>query len=138
MIFRKDSLLFYQSEIIYIVMATLCFTLIPTLGLGLSLAFAFLFIILIFVNCKLHSEFILIDETGILCQKSGKQLWKYAWEDIAELKKTSRFLMPSIDIIAYNQNRKPEQFAQINHYFQLNRVAKTAMKHYYKTEDGTL
>jgi len=90
------------------------------------------------VNPKLHNEYISINEVGISCQKARKQLWAYKWEDIAELKKGSRFLMPSIEVIAYNKCGKLEQYAHAEHYFQLSGVARKALKHYYKkTGDGS-
>lgn len=131
MMFRKDALLFYQSEIFYIIVAILCLALIPILGLEVSLLYMFPFIVLILVNPKLHNEFITIDETGISCQKSGKQSWAHAWSDIAELKRSSRYLMSSIEVIVYNQYGETEQFAFPNHYFQLGRAAKKAIQRYY-------
>ena len=69
MMFRKDSLMFYQSEIFYVVMAILCLTLVPMLVGDISLLFLFPFLVLILVNPQLHNEFITINETGISCQK---------------------------------------------------------------------
>ena len=132
MIFRKDSLLFYQSEIFYIVMAILCLTLVPMMVGEISLLYLFPFLVLILVNPQLHNEFIAINETGISCQKSGKQLWAYEWLSIAELKRSSRFLMPSIEVIAYNKYGESERFALPNQYFQLGRTAREAIKRYYK------
>ena len=136
--FRKDSLLFYQSEIFYVVMAILCLTLIPILGLELSFLYMSLFIVLILVNPKLHNEFITINETSISCQKSGKQLWVYAWDSIAELKRSSRYLMPSIEVIIYNKYGESEHFAYHNQYFQLGRTARDAIKRYYKPTEHPL
>ena len=99
MIFRKNALLFYQSEIAYIITAVLCLTLIPTTGVGLCLLYMIPFIILILINPILHNEFIEINENGISCRKSDKQLWEYGWNSVAELRKSSRFLLPSIDVI---------------------------------------
>lgn len=132
MMFRKNSLLFYQSEIVYIIMATLCLLLIPTLGIEISLIYMLPFIVLILVNPKLHNEYITIDEIGISCQKSGKHLWVYAWDSIAELKRSSRFLLPSIEVIVYNKYGEPERFASYDQYFQLGRTAKEAIKRYSK------
>lgn len=136
--FRKDSLLFYQSEIFYIVIAILCLTLIPILGVEISLLYMFPFIVLILVNPKLHNEFITIDEAGISCQKSGKQFWAYEWDCIAELKRSSRFLMPSIEVIAYNKFEESERFALPNQYFQLGRTAREALKRYYTPTEHSL
>ncbi len=138
MTFRKDSLLFYQSKIIYIVMAILCLILIPGIGLWIPILFALCFIILILVNPKLHDEFITINETGISCQRSGKQLWTYEWERIAELRRSSRFRMPSIEVITYNKRGEAERFALPNQYFQLGKVAKEAIKRYYKPTEHSL
>lgn len=131
MTFRRDSLLFYQSEIAYIIMITLSLCLFPILGKELMLFYLLPFIVLLLVNPKLHNEFIIINENGISCRKSGKQLWSYEWESIAELRKSSRFLMPTIEVIAYNKCGKPALFSQPNHYFQLGRTAKKAIMQYY-------
>lgn len=138
MMFRKDSLLFYQGEVFYIAMVILCFTLMPILWLEMSLLCMFPFIVLIFVNPKLHNELIIINETGISCQKSGKQFWVYGWDSIAELKRSSRFLMPSIEVIAYNKYGESERFALPNQYFQLGRTAREALKRYYKPTEHSL
>lgn len=137
MMFRKNTLLFYQSEIFYFVMAILCLALFPMLGLGLSLLYVFPFAVLMLVNPKLHNEFITINEIGISCQRSGIQLWAYEWDTIAGLKRSSRFLMPSIEVIPYNKCGEPEQFAMSNHYFQLGRAARKAVKRYYKPAENT-
>ena len=130
--FRKNACLFHQSEATYIIILILCLTLIPILGIGLSLIYMLPFIVLILVNPKLYNEYITINEFGISSQKSGEELWKYEWDKIAELKKSSRFLMPSVEVIAYNKCGESEQYAHTNHYFQLNKVAKKAIEIYYK------
>lgn len=132
MIFRKDSLLFYQIEIVCVVMVIVCLIVTPILGIELSLLCMLPFVILLFINPKLHNEFITINGTGISCQKSGKQLWLYEWASIARLRKSSRYLMPAIEVIAFNIHGESEQFAVPNHYFQLGRVAKKAITRYYK------
>lgn len=138
MMFRKDSLLFYQSEIFYIVMAILCLTIVPMLVGNIFLLYMFPFLVLVLVNPQLHNEFILINETGISCQKSGKQLWAYEWSSIAVLKRSSRFLMPSIEVIAYNKFGESERNALPNQYFQLGRTAREAIKRYYKPPEHPL
>ena len=130
MVFRKNSLLFYQSQIFYIIMVILCLACGIFSGIWLSLLFAVPFVLLIIVNPKMHSEFIIIDKDGISCQKSEKLLWKYEWDDIAELKKSSRYLLPSIEIIAYNKCGKSEQFAKTGHCFQLCKASKKAVERF--------
>lgn len=59
MVFRKDSLLLYESEIFTIVIAVLCLSMIPMLDAVLSLLYTFLyllFVVLIFVYPKLHKD----------------------------------------------------------------------------------
>jgi len=139
MTFRKDSLLFYEGQIIYAIMSILCLLLPPALGWSVSLLLLSIFIVLLLISPKLHNQYITIDATGIVCQQSGKQLWVYNWEQVAELRKSSRFQLPSIEIIAYNKVGVPEQFAHPNHYFQLGRTARKAITRHYKkgkTEDG--
>ncbi len=140
MTFRKDSLLFYQSKIIYIIMAISCLILFPILRveLWLSALFALYFVILTLINPKLHNEFITINEIGISCQQSGKQLWAYEWDCIAKLKRSSRFRMPSIEVITYNKRGEAEQFALPDQYFQLGKAAKEAIMRYYKPTEHSL
>lgn len=133
MVFRKDSILHYEIQIFSTIMVVVCLFLIPILGGELSLMCAFPFIILLLGNCKSNREYITINETGITCQVSGKQLWAYRWEHIAELRKSSRFRMPSIEVIVYSKNGEPEQFARPNHYFQLGKKAKDALRRYYQS-----
>lgn len=138
MTFRKDSFLFYEIQISSIIMAILCLPFISILGAGLALLYAFPFVVLMLVNPKLRNEFITIDEIGISCQKSGMQLWAYEWDRIARLKRGSRFLMPSIEVITYNKCGEPEQFALPNHYFQLGRTARKAIGQYYMPKENSL
>lgn len=136
MIFRKHSLLFLEHKIAYITMVTLFISTITTTGLWILALFALPFIVLIFVNPSIHNEFITINENGIVCQKAGARVWVYNWEDIAELRKSSHFRMPSIEIIPYNKQGEPEQFSLPGHYFQLGRIAKKAIEQYHKTGQG--
>lgn len=131
MVFRKESLLFYQSGIFYVVMAMLCLALVPILGEAMALLCMTPFIVLILVNPKLHNEFITINEIGISCEKSGELFWAYEWDSIVELKRSSRFLMPSIEVIAYNKCGGTEYFGVSNQYFQLGKAAREAIKRYY-------
>lgn len=132
MTFRKESLLFYQSETLYVIMIVLCLFLYPTIGLVSSLLFMLPFFVLILVNPKLHNEFITINEDGISCQKAGIQIWAYQWNDVVELKKGSRYLLPSIEIIVNSEQGKSIRISKPNHYFQLGRLAKKAIVQYFK------
>ena len=131
MVFRKNALLFYQSEIIYTLMIVVCFALTPILGLLVSFICALPFVIFALITPKIYNEYITISELGVSCHKSGKILWEYGWDSISDIKKSSRFLLPSMEILTYT-NGVPSEFAIHGHYFQLGRTAQKAIERYYK------
>lgn len=132
MTFRKNSLLLYQRTVFYVIFVLLSLVLIPFSGLGLSLLCAFPFVVLVLVTPLLDKEFITINEDGIVCQKSGTLLWTFKWNEIAELRKSSRFLLPSIEVIPYSKSGEPEPFGTYDHYFQLGKDARKALNQYYR------
>lgn len=136
MTFRKNSLLFYESQTVYVIFAILCLTMIPMFGFELSFLFSTLFLILVFINPRLYNEFVTINETGITCYKAGKRIWKYEWNSIAELQKSSRFRMPSLEIVIYDDFRDENSRVQTGHYFQLGKVAKNAINKYGNVQSG--
>ena len=138
MTFRKNSLNFYESEIIYISVAILSLALIPTMGLELSLVCMLPMTVFALITPALHREYITIDELGITCHKAGVTLWAYKWNDIAELRKSSRYKLPSIEVLPYDRDGNPEHFNTAGHYFQLGQGAKKALKKYRKFKDGSL
>lgn len=134
MTFRKNSLMFYESQIVYIIFAILCLTMISMYGFVISLLFSGLFLILIFANPRLYNEFVTINEIGVSCCKAGKIIWQYEWDDIAKLQKSSRCLMPSLEIVIYDAE-KTDSKVLTGHYFQLGKTAKQAVDKYYKTDN---
>ena len=134
MTFRKNSLIFYESQIVYIIFAILCLTMISIYGFVISLLFSGLFLILIFANPRLYNEFVTINEIGVSCCKAGKIIWQYEWDDIAKLQKSSRYLMPSLEIVIYDAE-KTDSKVLTGHYFQLGKTAKQAIDKYYKTDN---
>ncbi len=133
MTFRKDSLLFYQSEIAYIAITIVCLVLIKPLGVVWYLLGILPFVVFILINPIIYNEFITINENGISCWKRGRCMWEYEWNSISQLKRSSRFLMPSIEIIGYNKYGEAEQYAVDGHYFQLGKTAKKAIENYYSS-----
>lgn len=134
MTFRKNSLIFYESQIVYIIFAILCLTMISMYGFVISLLFSGLFLILIFANPRLYNEFVTINEIGVSCCKAGKIIWQYEWDDIAKLQKSSRYLMPSLEIVIYDAEKTDSKVLTGN-YFQLGKTAKEAVDKYYKTDN---
>lgn len=136
MTFRQDSLLFCQSETFYIMMVILCMALLPMIGVGLTLICALPFVVLALANPRIHNAFVTIDDFGISCNKAGELIWEYEWDHIADLRRSNRFMLPSIEVIAYSSYGKPEQYSLHNHYFQLGRKARIAIeKHYNQTNN---
>ena len=116
-------------------MAILPWLMLPVLGVWITLAFSLVFAIFAILSSILCNEYILMDEVGVSCQASGKVLWEYEWERIAELKRSSRYLYPSMEVITYNKFGKPEQADGSRNYFQLGRAARKAVAQYYKPKE---
>ena len=155
MTFRKDSLLYYECKIANIVLAILCLAIIPLYSSGTVSAqgsehlllwgisvFSFLvFVVLTWANPKLHNEFVTIDEVGISCQKAGKQIWAYKWDEILALKKSSRYNWPSMEIVVPSPSIIWDTCRDIEHarcsgdYFQLCKTAKQALEKFYKPKE---
>lgn len=138
MTFRKNSLIFYESQTVYIIFAILCLTMVPMFGFELSFLFSFLFLILVFINPRLHNELVTINEIGIICYKAGERIWQYELNSISELQKSSRFRMPSLEIVIYDDFGDENSRVQTGHYFQLGKTAKNAINKYYdQSGDGS-
>lgn len=133
MVFRKDALLYTEGQALGVVMALASVMMIIMAGWSFVIILGFPVFLLI-MNPLLHNEFMKIDESGISCQKSGKEIWRYRWDEIAELRRGSRFRLPSVEIIAYGRNGTPEQFAAPGHYFQRSKAARAAVNKYYKAK----
>lgn len=132
MIFRKNSLFFWEIETFIIVMAILCLLLIPTLGFAIPLLMALLFVVLAFAVPKLQCEYITINETGISCQRAGTQCWSYEWRNIAELRKCTYLRRPAMEVIVYDKDGRLNHYALSDQNFQLGKTAKAALSRYYK------
>lgn len=130
MTFRKDPFLFYESIVCFSILILLFLLAIPIVGPKISWPIIILYVIFIIVNPKLFNEWITIDETGIACKKSETQLWGYSWEEIAILKKSCRYNWPSIEVILYDKSGEEEPYGTHDHYFQLGKTAKKALKQY--------
>lgn len=129
--FRKHSLLYCQNKIVFIITLGVGLLMIPVVGIVISLLCWLPSAIFIVLNPFWHNEYIVIDENGIVCQQSGKQIWGYAWNEIAELRRSKRFRLPAIEVITYDKWGKPEEYALSNEYFQLCKAAKDALGKYY-------
>lgn len=119
-------------------MTVVCIALIPIDQFGALPYLSILFIILIALNPIIHNEFVTINDNGIACQKKGKLIWEYRWENIIKLKRSSRYRMPSIEIVTDNTTKELTPYDYSQHYFQLGRTAHKAIELYYNAEDKDL
>lgn len=138
MTFPKHSFLYHEIKYFPVAMILVCLALMPLMGTALSIFCIILCLIDLWLNTKMEHAFITIDETGIRCHQSGKEIWAHGWSDIAVLRKSSRLRRPSIEVITYDKYGKPEPFALPGHYFQLCKAAKGALRQYYIPKDNSL
>lgn len=131
MTFRKDGLLFIEQLITYCLMIVGCIALIPIDQLGFVPYLLLMFIIMIGLTPSIHNEFITINDNGIACRKKRKLIWEYRWENIINLKRSSRYRIPSIEIVTEVISSEITPYEYSQHYFQLGRKARKAIKMYY-------
>lgn len=131
MSFRKDRLLIVQQEIVLVFCAVLSILVIPLTGVViLSLLFMLMFIVLALVTPLTYGDIIIMNEDGIICKRANKQMWVHQWEDVAALQRSSRYRLPSIEIVVYIMHGGQMQTELSGHYFQLSKTAKSAIKQY--------
>lgn len=135
MTFRKDELLFKEQIITCCVMFALCVALIPLDNFGIFHYISLLFVLLIALTPVLHNTFITIDASGVICTKRGNVLWSYRWEDVVKLKKSSRYRMPSVEIVTEIAGNEATPYEYSEHYFQLGRKARQAISMHYVAEE---
>ena len=126
--FRKDSLIFIESQIILTLLSVSSFVIIPVLGIGTWSLFSIPIIVLTAVNPFIFSEYIEIDEQGIRCYKSKTMLWEYEWSVISDIRRGSRFRLPTAEIYIKKPDNSSSDFP-VN-YFQLGKAAKKTLASY--------
>lgn len=137
MTFRKNGLLFAEHMVLCGLSAAVCIALWPIDQIGASPYLSLLFIACMLLTPLIHSEFITINEDGIFCHRKGKQIWNYKWSEIGKLKKSSRFRMPSVEIVIDGHMNEAVPYDFSEHYFQLSRKAHKAIVRYYQPENDT-
>lgn len=133
MTFRKDSIMFIEHLGAFCAMVTICITLLPIDQLGVMPFFALCFAILAALTPVIHNELVTVNDEGIRCTQKGKVIWEYAWADIIKLKRSSRYRMPSVEIVIDDHANEVVPFEFSEHYFQLGRTARKAITLYYKS-----
>lgn len=135
MSFRKNSVLFYENIILLAALSLLMIAVGLVTNFPILCLCAVPLLIVALVSLKLDREYITIDEWGISCKEGDRLRWSFDWAHIAELRRSSRFRLPSVEVIPYDASGQPESFASDRHYFQLGRAAKKALSMYYAQAD---
>ena len=125
MSFRKNSILFYENVILLAALSLLMIAVGLVTNFPILCLCAVPLLIVALVSPKLDREYITIDEWGISCKEGDQLRWSFDWAHIADLRRSSRFRLPSV------ASGQPEPFASDRHYFQLGRAAKKALSMYY-------
>ena len=122
MVFQKNSLLFFESQIIYILLSVSSAFIIPVLDIGTWILFFIPLLVLTLINPLFFREYIKIDEKGIKCFNSKGTLWEYEWSSISDIRRGSRYRLPTVELYTENiDNNEPN--LPVN-YFQLGKSAK--------------
>lgn len=131
--FRQNNILFWEGNFTLIVcIAASIFLMVYDVVFisALLIPSIALFITFIF-HCFSPKRMITINETGIMCHMRKKLCWNYRWTDIAELKISSRYRNPSIEIILVpDMLNGNENTGESEAYFQLGLSARKAIKRF--------
>lgn len=122
MIFRKNSLLFFESQVIYILLSMSSLFIIPVLDFCIWSLFFVPLLIMTIINPIFFREYIRIDEQGIRCYKAKITLWEYEWSNISDIRRGSRYRLPTAEIYIEEVNNSIPRFPL--NYFQLGKSAK--------------
>lgn len=129
MSFRKNSILFYENVILLAALSLLMIAVGLVKNFPILCLCAVPLLIVALVSPKLDREYITIDEWGITCKEGDQLRWSFDWAYIADLRRSSRFRLPSIEVIPYDASGQPEPFASDRHYFQLGRAREKGAVH---------
>ena len=133
MTFRKHSTMFIEHLCWLCIMVIICIVCLPIDQFGIMPFFALCFIIFATLMPVIHNEYVTVDNEGIRCKKKGKVMWDYAWENIIELKKGSRYRRQSVEIVVDEYANYIGLNGFSEHYFLLGRTARKAITLYYKS-----
>lgn len=133
--FRKDSISFWQAQIPCIILPFFALALFQIAGWQFLLFCVILSGFFIWLNPKLYNEYLTINDVGISCCQSGETIWEYKWDAIARLQRSSRYLLPSMEIMIETVYRGEKTIEHSGHYFQLSRAAKEALARYYTQKE---
>lgn len=133
MTFRKNSIMFVEHLSVLCIMAVISFVLLLMSHEWIMALFVLCFVAFAALMPVIHNEFVTVDSEGIRCAKKDKVIWVYTWNDILKLKRSSRYKMPSVEIVIDDHADEIVPYDHSIHYFQLGKTARKAMARYYKS-----
>ena len=107
MTFKRTALTTCAHEILNIVMTIMSAALFRVSGMWIFFCIVVMFVVETLENPIRNNELVTIDESGISCTKSGKQIWMYKWDEIAKLERSNRFRRPSMEIVTWDDPYQP-------------------------------
>ena len=128
MVFRKNSLLFLESQIIFILLSMSSLFIIPVLDISIWILCFIPLFVLTLINPMFYREYIKIDEQGIKCFNSKNTLWEYEWSSIPDIRRGSRYSLPTVEL--YTEKVDSIVYQLPANYFQLGKSAKEALAFY--------
>ncbi|MBE6747811.1 MAG: hypothetical protein E7557_01105 [Ruminococcaceae bacterium] len=132
MFFRKQEILFIET-IIFLCMLLSASLFILSFDFWYFLLSFFGFLLVLTLCIISPEEYILIDDTGISNHLKNDCLWKYSWDEIADLRISKRYRQKAIEI--FLKSTKEEDKLEYSHnYFQYGKKAKKALAIYYPKE----
>lgn len=134
MTFRKDSILFAEHLSACCIMVVVFSVLLLISHEWIMALFALCFVVFAALMPVVHNEFVTVDNEGIRCANKSKEIWKYTWKDIIKLKRSSRYRMPSVEIVIDEHANEVIPYDYSMHYFQLGKIARRAIAQYYKSK----
>ncbi len=118
---------FFVLEFYTITSALLVLSILLYFERNWMMIFVPVFLLMAIAFPRFENEHIVISENGIACEKSGRTIWFFPWEEIDSLQKTQRYRSKAVDIICKNPT-----YQSVDYYFQLGWKAKKALQKYQK------
>lgn len=125
--FRKNGIMFWEHQILYLVFCIASAVMALVMKWHVLLLPAALFAALALFNPIMNADFIIIDDAGIKCERKGNVLWAHKWSDIHELRKIALYRNPGCQIVLQSE-AGPERTQCC---FQLGVSVRKALKKYY-------
>ena len=132
--FRKRAKSFRNKNVICIVMMLLVLLVLPAESPNwISTMVVCLSVAAVVLNFITDREYIELDKKGIICTKGKAVLWKFTWDEIAALKKSSRMRRTCVEIVPKDGTlERLDGLSPTELYFEPSAKAVNAIHQYYR------